>query len=251
MIEGGAMRHIIVTFAAVVMLTFATALPVASFGLTQVRLTCNDGTDITAEVDANTLQGLVQAVDAMALYPAGLTCALAQSPLLQALGGVAGAGELRGGFLVGGGRLLYPCPGNPAAQFWVNFAVSANTATAAAGDSSGGTMNFTIPDGQCVVGHLTSTPICLGIDTPGSPPPQGAWYAFLRSYVTETTGSFFAPFNGGVVATGWKDTGNPGEQTSPDRVAASGGGQCPADHGPDPDTAGVAILNGNITISLK
>jgi hypothetical protein len=243
------MRHIIVTFAAVVMLTFATALPVASFGLTQVRLTCNDGTDITAEVDASTLQGLVQAVDAMALYPAGLTCALAQSPLFQALGGVAGAGELRGGFLVGGGRLLYPCPGT-AAQFWVNFAVSANTATASAGDTSGGTMNFTIPDGQCVVGHLTSKPICLGIDTPGSPPPQGAWYAFLRSYVTETTG-FFAPYNGGVVGTGWKDTGNPGEQSSPDRVAASGAAQCPLDHEPDPDTAGVPILNGNVTISLK
>jgi hypothetical protein len=245
------MRHIFVTFAAVVMLTFATALPVASFGLTQVRLTCSDGTDITAELDADTVEGLLQSVQALVLYPAGLTCSLSQFPLLQALGGVAGAGELRGGFLVGGGRLLYPCPGNPALQFWVNFAVSAHTETDAAGETKGGTLNFTIPDGQCVDGHLTSKPVCLGIYAPGSPPPQGAWYAFLRSYVTQTTGSHFAPYNGNVIATGWKDTGNPGHQPSPDKAAASGIGECPPGHWPDPDADGVPILNGNVTIHLK
>jgi hypothetical protein len=246
------MRHILITFAAVVMLTLATALPVASFGLTRVSLTCDDGTNITAEVGADTLEGLVQAVQAMALYPAGLSCTIAQAPVLVALGGVASAGELYGGFVVGGGRFLYPCPGNPLQQFWVNFAVSAHTETAAAGPTRGGTMNLTVPANQCVQGHLTSKPICLGVYTPGSPPPQGAWYAFLRSQVTQTTGDYFAQFGNGVVATGWKDTGNPGKQTSPDRFAGSQGGQCPPDHGPHPDTQGsVDILNGNVTIHLK
>jgi hypothetical protein len=246
------MRRIVLTFAAVVLLTFATALPVASFGLTQVRLTCDDGTDIAAEVDADTLEGLVQAVEAMGLYPAGLTCTLTQSPLLGALGGVASAGELRGGFLVGGGRLLYPCPDNTGLEYWVNFAVSAHTETAAAGDTKGGTLNFTIPSGQCVSGHLTSKPVCLGIYAPGAPPPQGAWYAYLRSFVTQTTGSHFAPYDGGLISTGWKDTGNPGKQTEPDRVSASGGGRCPTDHSPDPDgSSSVPILNGGITIHLN
>ena len=245
------MRRFVFTFAAVVMLTLATALPVASFGLTQVRLSCDDGTDVTAEVGADTLAGLLQAVEAMALYPAGLSCTVAQAPVLVGLG-AASAGELRGGFVVGGGRFLYPCPGDPAQQFWVNFAVSAHTETAAAGPTKGGTMNWTVPADQCVDGHLRSKPICLGIYTPGSPPPQGAWYAFLRSQVTHTAGSFFAQFGDGVAATGWKDTGNPGKQTSPDRFAGSQGGQCPPDHGPHPDTSGsVPILNGNVTVHLK
>lgn len=245
------MRQLVVTFAAVVLLTFATALPVASFGLTQVRLACDDGTDITAQVDADTLAGLVQAVEAMVLYPAGLSCTLTQLPLFGALGGVAAAGELRGGFLVGGGRLLYPCPGG-VGQFWVNFGVSAHTETAAAGDTKGGTLNFTIPSGQCVGGHLTSKPVCLGIYAPGAKPPASPWWAYLRSFVTQTTGSHFAPYEGGNISTGWKDTGNPGKQSEPDRVAASGGGQCPPDHSPDPDgTSSVPILNGGITIHLK
>jgi hypothetical protein len=245
------MRQIVVTFAAVVLLTFATALPVASFGLTQVHLTCDDGTDITAQVDTDTLEGLVQVVQAMVLYPAGLTCALTQTPLLVALGGVASAGELRGGFLVGGGRLLYPCPNMPG-EFWVNFAVSAHTETAAAGDTKGGTLNFTIPSNQCVSGHLTSKPVCLGIYAPGAKPPASPWYAYLRSFVTQTTGDHFAPYEGSVIGSGWKDTGNPGKQTEPDRVAVSGSGQCPPDHSPDPDGSGsVPILNGGITIHLN
>src|SRR5688572_2657629 len=94
------MRRIVLTVLATAMLTFATALPVASSGLTLVALTCDDGTDITAEVDADTLEGLVQAVADLALYPAGLTCSLVQTPLVTALGGAAVAGTPGdGGFI--------------------------------------------------------------------------------------------------------------------------------------------------------
>jgi hypothetical protein len=51
-----------------------------------------------------------------------------------------------------------------------------------------------------------------------------------RSFVTQTTGTHFARYEGSVIGSGW-DTGNPGkQQTSSDRVAVSGSGQCPIDH---------------------
>jgi hypothetical protein len=102
------MKRVVLTLIATAALTLATTLPIAGFGLTQVTLTCNDGTRITTEVDAATLEGLVQSVQALTLYPAGLSCTLAQVPVLRALG-VASASP-GGGFVVGGGRFRYPCP---------------------------------------------------------------------------------------------------------------------------------------------
>jgi hypothetical protein len=247
------MKRVVLTLVAAAALTLGTALPIASFGLTQVTLTCDDGTDITAEVDADELEGLVLSVQALTLYPAGLACTLAQAPVVHALGGAASAGSYgTGGFLVGGGRLLYPCPNTVLpTDFWVNFGVSAHTATANAGATkSGGTLNFTIPAGQCVQGHLTSKPTCLRIDAAGTPPPAGAWYAYLTSFVTQTTGSHFAPYANGEISSGWRDNGNPGKQLADDRIAVQGGRvDCPNVRWPDPDGNGSRpILNGNITI---
>jgi hypothetical protein len=245
------MRRVVFTLIAAAALTLGTALPVASYGLTQVTLTCDDGTDITAEVDAETLESLILAVQALTLYPAGLACTLAQAPVVHALGGAASAGSYgTGGFLVGGGRLLYPCPNVPFMDFWVNFGVSAHTATPNAGATRGGTLNFTIPAGQCVQGHLTSKPTCLRIDAAGTPPPAGAWYAYLTSQVTQTTGSHFAQYENGEISTGWRDNGNPGKQSANDRVAAQGDRvDCPNVRSPDPDgSSSRPILNGNITI---
>jgi hypothetical protein len=134
---------------------------------------------------------------------------------------------------------------------WVNFAVSAHTVTPGAGDTSGGTVNLTIPAGQCIApSHLTSKPTCLRIFAEGTAPPQGAWYAYIRSFVTATSGNQFARYQGAEISTGWKDTGNPGKQLSSDRVAVSGDpGNCPNDRSPDPDgSSSVPILNGNVTI---
>ena len=248
------MRRIVLTLLATLTLTLGTALPVASSGLTLVALTCDDGTDITAEVDADTLEGLVQAVADLVQYPAGLTCSLAQTPVATAFGGVAVAGTPgSGGFIVGGGRLLYPCPNMPALSFWVNFAVSAHTATAQAGATKGGTLNYTIPSGQCVQGHFTSKPTCLSIHAQGTPPPEGAWRAYIRAEVTQTTGEHFAQYSGTQTSSGWKDTGNPAKQTSPDRVAASGSaGNCPHDESPNPDgSSAVPILVGGVTIHRR
>ncbi|MGH2400472.1 MAG: hypothetical protein ACRDF6_11575 [bacterium] len=243
------MKRAILTLAAAAALTIGTALPVASSGLTEVVLTCDDGTGFSSTVDAETLAGLADAVQAMTLYPAGLTCTLAQAPVLQALGGVAAAHE-GGGFIVGGGRFQVGCPNIPLLTFWVNFAVSAHTETDAAGAVRGGTYNRTIPAGQCVdQGHVTSKPTCLVIDSEGTPPPEGAWYAYIRSQVTQATG-FFADLDGDDIGSGWKDTGNPGHQTTNDRQADSSFTTCPVAGLPHPDDPLIshAIVNGNVTI---
>jgi hypothetical protein len=247
------MKRVVLTLIATAALSIATALPIASSGLTLVTLTCNDGTDITAEVDADTLEGLVQSVEALTLYPAGLSCTLVQTPVAYAFGGVASAGNPVGGFLVGGGRFTFPCPAPfQLLTFWVNFGVSAHTAGPTAGPTRGGTANFTIPAGQCVgPSHLTTKPNCLLIEASAPKPPAGAWKAYVRSEVTQTQGDWFSKNPvGSQIRTGWKDTGNPGKQLSNDRFAASENpGGCPGDEGPDPDGSNSReIFPGNITI---
>lgn len=247
------MGRVTFTLLAVAVMTLATAVPVASSGLTQVTITCDDGTNITAEVDADTAVGVAQAIEAMALYPAGLTCTLAQSPVAYALGGVASAGNPVGGFLVGGGRFTFPCPAPlQLLTFWVNFGVSAHTVGPTAGATRGGTVNFTIPAGQCVgPSHLTTKPNCLLIEASAPKPPEGAWRAYVRTEVTQTQGEWFSKNPvGSQFRTGWKDTGNPGKQLTNDRFAASENpGGCPGDESPSPDGSNSReIFPGNITI---
>src|SRR5947207_6267553 len=158
------MRRVTLTLAAVMVLTFATALPVASSGLTDVTVSCDDGSSFTATVDADTLEGLGQALEAMALFPAGLNCSLAAVPLILPLGGVASAWP-GGGFIVGGGRFQLPCDATGILTYWVNFGLSAHTETDFAGPTRGGTLNLTVPGGQCIPeGHVTSKPTCLTIN---------------------------------------------------------------------------------------
>src|SRR5256885_13103911 len=85
------MKRVLVTFAATVALTLATALPVRAVGLTLATVACSDGDSFSASVDADTLTALQQSIQAMTLYPAGLSCTLATAPVLTAIGGVASA----------------------------------------------------------------------------------------------------------------------------------------------------------------
>lgn len=243
------MKRAILTLAATAALTLATALPVAS-ALKEVTVSCDDGTSFTSVVDAETLAGLTDAVQAMTLFPAGLSCTLADVPVVHAIGGVASAWP-GGGFIVGGGRFPVGCPSTPFLTFWVNFAVSAHTVTDAAGAVRGGTLNLTIPANQCVgPSHLTSKPTCLKIDAEGTPPPEGAWYAYMWSHVTRTSGSFWANAEGTDFGSGWKDTGNPGHQLSNDRESDASVSSCPNNGYPHPDDPLIShpILNGNVTI---
>src|SRR5437867_10545720 len=208
------MRRAILTLVSVAAFTLAAALPVASTGLTEVTVNCDDGTSFTDTVDIATLSALTDAIESMTLYPAGLSCTLNQTPVFRALGGVASAWP-GGGFIVGGGRFQAGCPGLLGGLYWVNFAVSAHTVGDAAGDTRGGTFNLTVPAGQCVgESHLTSKPTCLKINAESGPPPVGAWYAYLRSTVTEASGSWSGAV-GSSFGSGWRDNGNPGQQLAP------------------------------------
>lgn len=243
------MRRAVLTLAVAATMTLATALPVASFGLTDVSVSCDDGTSFTSTVDLDTLSGLTDAIQSMTLYPAGLSCTLAQSQAFHALGGIASAWP-GGGFIVGGGRFQAGCGGLLGGVYWVNFAVSAHTEGDAAGATRGGTFNLTVPADQCVgPSHLTSKPTCLKINAESGPPPVGAWYAYMRSTVTQGSGGWSNTV-GTEIGSGWKDTGNPGQQLSPDREADSPNSSCPADGTPNPDDSFIshAILNGNVTI---
>src|SRR2546423_2354587 len=100
------MRRLFVTLAASVALTFGMALPVRAIGLTLVTVTCSDGDSVTATVNADELAGLTDAINALTLYPAGLSCTLGTAPVLTSIGGRAPASEAHG--VVGGGGRFPP-----------------------------------------------------------------------------------------------------------------------------------------------
>ena len=243
------MRRFVFTLICAAVMTFATALPVAGTGLTLVTLRCSNGTNISGQVDEDTLAGLVDAVQGMALYPAGVSCTLLQTPVLVAIGGSASAAP-DGGFVVGSGRFMTGCSATE--SYWVNFAITAQTQTSAAGSVvAGGSVNFAIPSGQCrPQGYVASTPTCLAINADQAKPPAGSWYAYLLSEVTESSGALVNSFPvGSVFGSSWKDTGNPSKQTSPDRIGLGYSGSCPQMGSPDGEGAYV-VLKGNVTITV-
>jgi len=105
------MRRAVLACAIAVGLVAGMARSTSAIGLTQVTLSCDDGTTSTTVVDTDTLTGLTQSVQAMIDYPAGLTCALAQVPVpgIVRIGGLALASPGQSPFIVGGGRWLVPC----------------------------------------------------------------------------------------------------------------------------------------------
>src|SRR5437879_13163951 len=100
------MRRGVLALAIAIGLAIGSAIPTAAIGLTQVNLSCDDGTSTTLVVDTNTLTRLTTAVQAMIDYPAGLTCTLVQVPLpLFSFGSPAlAASPGKHPFIVGGGR---------------------------------------------------------------------------------------------------------------------------------------------------
>ena len=227
------MRRVALALAVTIGLTFGTALSTSAIGLTQVTLSCDDGTRTTMNVDTSTLTSLIASVQAMLDYPAGLTCTLVQSPLPLAFGAFALASPGSNPFIVGGGRWEVPCsavflppsppglvgdrvvarvPGGwysvnaaPIETFWVNIAVNVHQRDA----EFFGTLNETIPANQsCTAAdtsgnpivvevgesHFTSKSTCLVL-APSVQPPQ----AFVTSQVTQTSGQ--QPFPAGTAGT--------------------------------------------------
>src|SRR5256886_2302065 len=97
------MRRIVLALAMTIGLAIGTVAPVSALD-TSVTLNCSDGTSVKLVVDADTLTGLTQAVQAMIDYPAGLSCTLIQNPLGVTFGQIALASPGKNPFIVGGGR---------------------------------------------------------------------------------------------------------------------------------------------------
>jgi hypothetical protein len=213
------MRRIVLVFAFVVGTLLGLGFPVSGLGLVSVTLTCSDGTSVTMNVDTDTLNSLTDSVNAMALYPAGLSCTLVQNPVpLTSLFGNVAIASSGDSFIVGGGRWQVPCsailagapppppppppPSAPASSnttdvlIWVNIAVNFHLRVPGDPTSAYGSLNETIPanQGPCdskQVGesHFTAKPTCFTLDS-----SQPA-IAYTTSQVTQASdGSGQVPF---------------------------------------------------------
>jgi hypothetical protein len=105
------MRRTVLALTIAAGLAIGTVLPAAALD-TSITLNCSDGTSVKLLVDANTLTGLTQAVQAMIDYPAGLSCTIIQNPLGVTFGSIAFADSPgQNPFIVGGGRWQAPACG--------------------------------------------------------------------------------------------------------------------------------------------
>jgi hypothetical protein len=123
-------------------LAIGAAMPTSAIGLTQVTLSCDDGTTTTLIVDSDTLLGLTLAVQGMIDYPAGLTCAMVQVPGVVRIGGVALASPGQNPFIVGGGRWQVPCSaitGGGGGTSSTSSSGTSSSGTSSSGTSSSGT----------------------------------------------------------------------------------------------------------------
>jgi hypothetical protein len=170
-----------VCLALVLTATSAVPLPVFALGETQVTLSCSDGTEVDLTVDGQTLADLKDAVEAMTLYPAGLSCSLTEIPLLGAFGaGVARAANGPKDFAVGGGQIIL---GTCVQNFAINAHAPDDETSA---DTANGTINLTQPDRPgCVQGQFVAKTDCLDIAVDGNT-------AEFTAEVTKSTGFFVA-----------------------------------------------------------
>jgi hypothetical protein len=166
----------------------ASALPVsvAAVGEVEVALNCSDGDEFSVTVDLQTLTELKDAVGAMTLYPAGLSCSLTEVPLVGLFGpGVALAGNPHTDYAVGGGQGTFPCFPGPGMGHQ-SFALNAHVENDGLTQGVGGTFNTTVPEqpGCAEQGTLVSKVDC--VEVTGN-------HAELTAMVTKATGSW-TPF---------------------------------------------------------
>jgi hypothetical protein len=222
--------------ALVLLVVSAMPVPVRALGLTQVTLSCSDGTENELTVDPPTLVSLKDSIEAMTLYPAGLSCSLAEIPLVGSFGGgVALAGSTPHDYAVGGGQLDDRC--GP-----INFALNAHADDTGTFSPANGTFSMNLPSAR-------STPTCL--TRPGSLSVKVDCLnatlnqARITGLITASEG-VFAGFN------------PPGTESSifamdnPDQIGLWGNGDPPVPCLYNPAAEGAFnpdfVLHGNITV---
>jgi hypothetical protein len=147
------------------------ALP--DVGLQNVTLSCSDGTNVDLTLSAAEVLSLTNAVTAMSLYPAGVTCGVSTQAADPPT-----AGSKKFDSAVGGGDqfvFLRPCS--------INFGFSAHT-PAGVPLAAKGSFNETVPGGCAglgFTGQLRVSIDCLDVKIN---------HADMRGIVTEATGAF-------------------------------------------------------------
>jgi hypothetical protein len=231
-------KRLLITFAAAFVLVLGMSLPVRADLETPVRINCSDGDSIDLSVDADALTALTSSVAAINASDTDLTCSLVQLDPMFLLG-FAPVG--RGGYVIGAGTIDAGCPPDFATSFTASFSVKMYTRNGALRGSA----NLGVPSGQCVAGGtLRSQPTCLSI----VPTDIGGGRAWASSFVTSTSGSFFAPQGGKTIGWAFEDNGPNGGTVLKDRWrVVERPGSCPMAGDPSPNDF-YTVKTGDVTV---
>ena len=236
------MKRIALAISVMLGLVLGPALPVYAGLETPVRIDCSDGDSIDLSVDADTLTALVSSVDAINVSDTDLTCSLLQlapPTLVFRTGSEALAAS--GGYVIGAGTVESGCPPDFATTFIGSFSVKMYVKDGVLRGSG----NLSVGAGQCVAaGKLYSKPTCLIV----SPTNVGGGRAWANSFVTSTSGSFFAHNHGTTIGWGFEDNGPKGGTLTKDRWrVVERPGSCPLPGDPSP-TEFYTVRTGDVTV---
>jgi hypothetical protein len=163
----------VLTATTVCFLALGASPAVPDVGLENVTLSCSDGTNVDLALSPAEVLSLANAVTAMNLYPAGLTCGVSTQAADPPT-----AGSKKFDSAVGGGDqfvFLRPCS--------INFGFSAHT-PAGVPLAAKGSFNETVPGGCAglgFTGQLRVSIDCLDVKIN---------HADMRGIVTKATGAF-------------------------------------------------------------
>ena len=184
-----AMRRVGMGVIAALALIAGSSAVTASADNIAVNLSCDDGTNVNLTVDLTTLQELEDSVQAMILYPAGISCGVTQLPTAGFLNLAKPVyADSAHDFAVGANQVTGPpdaCTGD------ITINVSAHKDTGAADNTATGhiTLNAVPGAGTCS-GHERVDVNCLNVDGTA---------ADISGLVTEATG-YFATTPAGLLA---------------------------------------------------
>jgi hypothetical protein len=235
------MRRAILTFALAAGLTLGGSLRATAIGETQVRIDCSDGDSFTLAVDLDTLAALTASIQAMLDYPAGLSCALTQLPATAVSFGSVAMAASKNPYVIGGGQTVVPC--NPDGSGTATFVAHMNVKIRTSDGVLSGSANLGIPGGQCVgPSTLKSTATCLAV----LPVTAQSGRAWADSFVTSTSGAFFAPNEGNTIGWMFEDNGPKGSATKDRFRVIESESSCPAPG--DPPASIFVLEKGDLTI---
>ena len=210
----------------------------AGTSLLGTRLSCNDGTNLNLTLSPTQLLALTNAVAAMTLYPAGLSCTLNLLGLSSAhSSGPSRTPDLSSSssqhdYAVGGGQgpavLASRCP----STVFPNFGLSAHVASGTTTQGVGGTFNVKVPANAPCEAQLVSKVDCLRVV--GN-------RADFTAFVTQASGAL-AFLNQTEISVAVLESSDPSTPDMIDDNIAAG----PCDFRASPDAA---VVHGHIAVS--